>query len=286
VDGDPLHHPAERPLPGGPPRRHEDAGRALLAAVRRTHSLLVEMLLLAAVVAVWQFARVPFEAPLGEAIANSDRVIDAERALGVLVEPDAIRAFAAHPALLDAANWFYSHMDETLVFGAYAALRLIEPVRFAAMRTAFAIAHLPAIVVVAAFPAAPPRWVPEMPFGTPPAIDFGDDLRNSTAAAVSLHVGIPVLIAASAIWARPRAPLAWATVLYPALVATVVVGTANHFLFDIAVGAACAAIGIAGARLVHGRVPRGRRTAGALTVAGAAALAAGIAFAINAALVG
>ena len=142
----------------------------------------------------------------------------------------AIRAFAAHPALLDAANWFYSHMDETLVFGAYAALRLIEPVRFAAMRTAFAIAHLPAIIVVAAFPAAPPRWVPRMPFGAPPAFDIGGDLRNSTAAAVSLHVGIPVLIAASAIWARPRSPLAWATVLYPALVATVVVGTGNHFL--------------------------------------------------------
>ena len=103
---------------------------------------------------------------------------------------------------------------------------------------------------------------------------------------MSLHVGIPVLVAASAIWARPRSPLAWATVLYPALVAAVVVGTGNHFLADIASGAACAAIGIGGARLVHGRVPRGRRTAGPLAVAGAGALAGGIAYAINAALIG
>ena len=80
--------------------------------------------------------------------------------------------FAARPALLDAANWFYSHMDETLAFGAFAALRLIEPVRFAAMRTAFAITHLPAILVVAFFPSAPPRWLPEMPFGAPPAGSF------------------------------------------------------------------------------------------------------------------
>ena len=257
-----------------------------MEAVRRTHSLPVEMLVLAAVVLVWQLVRVPLESSLSTAIANSDRLIDAQRALGVLVEPDAIRAFADRPDLLDAANWFYSHMDETLVFAAYAALRLIEPVRFAAMRTAFAIAHLPAIVVVAAFPAAPPRWVPRMPFGAPPTFDIGGDLRNSTAAAVSLHVGIPVLVAASAIWARPRSPLAWATVLYPALVAAVVVGTGNHFLADIASGAACAAIGIAGARLIHGRVPRGRRTAGPLAVAGAAALAGGIAYAINAALIG
>jgi hypothetical protein len=259
---------------------------SLIGAVRRTHSLPVEMLLLTAVVAVWQLARVPFETSLADAIANSDRLVDAERALGVLIEPDAIRAFAAHPALLDSANWFYSHMDETLVFGAYAALRLVEPVRFAAMRTAFAIAHLPAIAVVAGYPAAPPRWLPGMPFAAPPAADIGGDLRNSTAAAVSLHVGIPILIAASAIWARPRAPLAWATVLYPALVGVVIVGTGNHLLADIAAGAACAAVGIAGARLVHGRVPRGRRTAGLLVVAGAAALAAGAAYAVNAALVG
>ena len=64
------------------------------------------------------------------------------------------------------------------------------------------------------------------------------------------------------------------------------VGTGNHFVADIAVGAGCAAIGIAGARLVHGRVPRGRRAASPLAVAGAAALAGGIAYAINAALIG
>jgi hypothetical protein len=271
---------------GGGPLVQKTRRQRVMDAVRRTHSLPAEMLLLAAVVGVWQLVRVPFESSLAEAVAGSDRLVDAERAIGVLVEPDAIRAFAARPALLDAANWFYSHMDETLVFGAYAALRLIEPVRFAAMRTAFAVAHLPAVAVVAAFPAAPPRWVPGMPFAAPPAAGIGGDLRNSTAAAVSLHVGIPILIAASAVWARPRSPLAWATVLYPALVAAVVVGTGNHLLADIAVGGACAAIGIAGARLVHGRVPRGRRTAGAPAVAGAAALAAGIAYAVNAALVG
>jgi hypothetical protein len=154
------------------------------------------------------------------------------------------------------------------------------------MRTAFAIMHAPAILVVALFPSAPPRWLPEMPFGTPPATPFDGDLRNSTAAAVSLHVGIPVLVAAAAIWARPRAPLAWAVLLDPAVVATVVVGTANHFLLDIAVGAACAGLGIAGARLVHGRVPRGTRTAGIPAVVGAAVLVGGIAHAINAALVG
>lgn len=98
---------------------------------------------------------------------------------------------------------------------------------------------------------------------------------------MSLHVGIPVLLAAASIWVRPRAPLAWATLLYPALVLAVVVGTANHFVLDAAIGAACAALGIAAARLVHGDVPRGRASASPAMIAAVATLAAGAAFAVN-----
>ena len=94
-------------------------------------------------------------------------------------------------------------------------------------------------------------------------------------------MGIPVLLAAAAIWLRPRAPLAWATVLYPALVIAVVVGTANHFVLDAAIGAACAALGVAGARLVHGRVPRGHASARPATIAALALAAAAAAFAVN-----
>ena len=254
--------------------------------MRRTHSVVAEMLILAAVVLVWQLARVPFESSVAEAIANARDWLDAERALGVAFEPDVSRWVADRPRLLDTANWFYSHMDEALAFGAFAALRLIDPVRFAAIRTAFAITHVPAVLVVWLVPLAPPRWVPGLHGSTPPTFDIGGDLRNSTAAAVSLHVGIPVLVAAAAIWIRSRSPLAWATILYPVVITAVVIGTGNHFVLDVVVGVACAVIGIAGARLVHGRVPRGRRTASLLQIAGAAALAGAIAYAINAALVG
>lgn len=253
----------------------------VLAAVRRSHSLPVELLIVVVVVLVWQAVRVPFEAPLGEAIAASRDLLSAERALGIAVEPDVVRWVYARPDLLAAANWFYSHMDETLVFGALAALRLVDDLRFAAIRTAFALAHLPAIAVVALYPSAPPRWIPGLPHGHPPVADFGGDLRNSTAAAVSLHVGIPVLLAAASIWVRPRAPLAWATVLYPALVLAVVVGTANHFFVDAAIGAACAALGIAGARLVHGEVPRGRPSMSPARIVAVSLLVAAAVFAVS-----
>jgi hypothetical protein len=241
----------------------------------------VEIAILALVVAVWQFARVPFEVSLPEAIRNSDRIIDVERALHVAIEPDVIRWLYSRPGLLADANWFYSHMDETIVFGVLAALRLVDPLRFPAVRTAFALAHVPAIVVVALLPSTPPRWTPGIPHAAAPAVDIAGDLRNSTAAAVSLHVGIPVLLAVAAIWMRPRAPLAYATLLLPAVVFAVVVGTANHFVVDAVIGCACAGLGILGARLIHGDPPRGRREAAPLTIAVAGVICAAGALLVN-----
>ena len=107
----------------------------VLGVVRRTYPLPVEMLLLVAVVAVWQVARIPFEASIGDAVQASRDWIDAEQAVGIAIEPDVVSWASARPDLLAAANWFYSHMDETLVFGAFAALRLLDALRYPAVRT-------------------------------------------------------------------------------------------------------------------------------------------------------
>ncbi len=61
----------------------------------------------------------------------------------------------------------------------------------------------------------------------------------------------------------------------------IVVGTANHFFLDAVVGIGCAAIGVAGALLIHGRVPRGRPDAGPVGIALAVVAWAAIAFAVN-----
>jgi hypothetical protein len=81
---------------------------------------------------------------------------------------------------------------------------MLDPLRYPTVRTAFVLTHLPALAVVAGFPAVPPGWVTGFPHGSPPTFDIAADLRNSTAAAVSLHVGIPALVAAAAIWIRVR----------------------------------------------------------------------------------
>ena len=109
-------------------------------------------------------------------------------------------------------------------------------------------------------------------------------LRNETAAAVSLHVGIPVLMAGFALWVWPRSPLAWLLLLYPATVFLVVLGTGNHYVLDALVGIACVAFGAGVARAVHGVAPRGspstsrRETAGVAVGVVLAALVANALF--------
>jgi hypothetical protein len=259
-------------------------GTGLRERVRRTYPLAGEMAILVVAVLVWQFLRIPLETSEDRAIAAARRWLDLERALGIQVEEGFTSWLAARPDLREAALFFYSRMDATIAFAALAVLRLLDPRRFPTVRTAFVLAHLPALLVIAAYPMAPPKWLPELPHGSPPPADLGADLINSTAATVSLHVGVPVLLAAAAIWMRPRSPLAWASALYPVVVLWLVLATGNHFVLDALVGGACIAIGWAGARVIHGRVPRSRPEVGPGAMAAAAAACALIVPAVNAVL--
>ncbi len=138
------------------------------------------------------------------------------------------------------------------------------------------LAHVPAVAVVALYPSAPPNWLPGFPYGAGPAPGWEGGLRNSTAAAVSLHVGIPLLLALAAVWMRPRAPLAWALWIFPATVVLVVVGTGHHLFADAVIAGLCAVSGWWAARRLHGPVghaaPRGAPGAIA-AVSGGCALA-------------
>lgn len=252
-----------------------------LQAVRRTYPLAVEMAILAAAVVAWQFTRIPFEVSADRAIAAARDLILLEQALHIEIEAEVVRWVHEHPDLLDAATSYYRYMDETVVFGALAALRLIDPRRFPTVRTAFVLAFVPGIVVVAGYPMAPPSWVPGMPYSVDPGTGFEGGLRNSTAAAVSLHVGLPVLVAAAAFWIRPRSVLAWLTALNAALSLAVVASTGHHFVLDAAVGVACVTIAAAAALLIHGSVPRGEPAAGPLRIALAGLLFASLAFTVN-----
>jgi hypothetical protein len=242
--------------------------------------------ILAATIFVWQALRIPFSGSVPEALANARHWLSAERALHIDVEPTFIRFVHEHGDVLEhATRIFYSNLDETVAFGALAAFRLLAPLRYPKVRTAFVLTHVPALAVLAAYPLAPPHWLASMPYSDGPP-DQLEATRNQTAAAVSLHFGIPFLLAFVALWVRPRAPLSWLLVVYPATVFFVILGTGNHYVLDTIVGAACASIGAGAAQLIHGPTPENGRPAPAWQIAVAAVGVGAAAFVVNGLLIG
>ena len=262
-----------------------DRGRSVPHALTRAYPLPVEMVILAVTIAVWQLLRIPFEGSTRVALAHARDWIALERSLHIDIEPSFLRFVHERDWLLDSAKWFYANINEAAVIAFMAVARMLDAVRYPKLRTTFVLMHVPALAVLALYPLAPPHWVASMPFADGPPV-HPSALRNETAAAVSLHFGGPVLIAAGALWLRPRAPLAWLTLLYPPLVFFVILGTGNHYVLDTFVGTACVAAGFAAAQLIHGPLPRSSSTAGWVRIALAGTGFGLLAFLINGGFIG
>jgi hypothetical protein len=257
-----------------------DATRAAPAVVRRAYPLPVEMLIIAAIIGLWQLARIPFEGSTRVSLAHAHDWLSLERSLHIDFEPSVLRFVHGRDWLLSAAQSFYRNLNEPAMIGFLAIARMLDPVRYPKLRTAYAILHVPALAVLALYPLAPPHWVHGVPFADGPPL-HPSALRNETAAAVSLHFGGPLLLVGGLLWLRPRAKLAWLTVLYPPLVFVVILGTGNHYVLDTLVGAACVGIGVLAAQLIHGPLPHGAPSGNHARIALAGTGFALIAFLIN-----
>jgi len=199
-----------------------------------------------------------------EAFAHARDVIALERTLGVFVEP-AMQAWAEGTDwVIDVASWAYvnSHFTITTVTLAFIYLRRNPSFYF--IRNMFMVAMGLALVGYAAFPTAPPRYMPEWGFsdsvaqftGLTGAGSSADTLYNPFAAVPSMHVafalmlGVPMARMARHRWAKGL----WS--IYPALVSLVVVVTANHWWFDAFTGALVAAVSAVAALLFARIRPR------------------------------
>src|SRR5918997_244331 len=152
--------------------------------------------------------------------------------------------------MTDGASWMYvnSHFAVTTLTLGFIYLRRNRSFYF--IRNMFMVAMGIALVLYAAYPTAPPRFMPEWGFQDSVAEFTGltaegssaDALYNPFAAVPSMHVAFALMLA------LPMAHLArrrWVKVLwwlYPVLVTFVVVATANHWWFDAFSGAVTAAV--------------------------------------------
>jgi hypothetical protein len=182
------------------------------------------------------------------AFANARHIIRVEQWLGLFVEPSVNRFAVGHDWLNDLASWMYvnSHFVITTVTLAFLYLRRNS--RFYFVRNMFMVSMAIALVGYAAFPTAPPRFLPEWGFSDSVATFTGVDadasnaLFNPYAAVPSMHVAFALMLGFSMAslvrswWARAL----WR--LYPITITFVVVATANHWWFDAFLGAATAAV--------------------------------------------
>lgn len=187
------------------------------------------------------------------AFANAERIVDVERATGTFFEPGLQSAIIEHQWIVDAANWAYMNTHFVVTTAFLAWLYLFRNQAFYFVRNMLLVAMGLALVGYAAFPTAPPRFLPEEGFVDTIEVFVGvgqnsalvELFINPYAAVPSMHAAFALMIAMPGVLlCRHRAPkVLWA--LYPALVLFAVVATGNHFWLDAAAGALVAGLSAA-----------------------------------------
>src|SRR5271165_2402370 len=205
----------------------------------------------------YRIARGLAEGNANAAFAHARELISIERTLHLFVEPS-IQAWASSShVVIVIASWLYVNAQGPVTIGALLYLYLRHNNSFYFVRNMFMIAMAIALVCYSVFPTAPPRFMPEWGFVdtvgnfNPVNVSHGSAtmsaLFNPYAAVPSMHVAFALMIG----W--PLARLArlsivkvlW--VVYPFLMAFVIVATANHFIIDAILGAVTAGLSACGA---------------------------------------
>lgn len=260
--------------------REPAGGTALRPARPALHRLRWwhEVLLIAVGYAVYTLIRDTVPAHRDSAFGHARDVQHAESAIGLFREPAINGWLAAHHAMAVVANYWYALAHFVVTIGVAVWVLWRHPQHARPLRIAWYSMNLAALVGFATYPLAPPRLMPGF---TDTVVHFGtwgswgkngiDSASNQFAAMPSMHVGWSVwcaivIVALAGPW--------WVKALgaaYPVLTVGVIVGTANHYLLDVAGGLGALAVGLAVQRLLTGAGPFSDRSAAARPPAMAAA---------------
>ena len=198
-----------------------------------------ELTLLLGGLAAYRMVRVLVRDEIEVAYANSQRVINVERALGIFNEVD----LQANILTSDTTIWllnryyFFAHFAGTFMWVVWMYIRHYD--HYGRVRRVLFGTTFTALAIHVAFPLAPPRWFPDMGFVDtlqtygPKIYDTEAiaDTANQIAAMPSLHVGW-ALIGAWAIIKASTSQWRWVAALHPATMTAAVVLTANHWWLD------------------------------------------------------
>ena len=205
-------------------------------------------------IAAYQLARGLADRGAADAFENGRVVIDIQRNLHTLIEPDLQRVvLQGGDVLVHALNWTYWLSQFVVVGLALLWIYLFRNEAFARVRNWIIAANLIGLVGYILLPTAPPRMFPEWGFvdtlAQSSALNHGSGLvelaSNPYAAMPSLHAADALIVGfALASLVRSRwLKLLWT--LWPSWVWFAVMATGNHFWLDIAAGVGVAALATA-----------------------------------------
>lgn len=232
--------------------------RTLAVLPRGPLDLLIQLALLAGAYWAWRHARGAVDGSMSLSFSHARDLVDAERSLGLLIEPSVQHwaVGAGWPA--EVARWGYANLHFKGSCLMLAILYFRYRPSFGFVRNAVFAAMAISVIGYALFPTAPPRFLPELGLdpssavtGNDPQLSApGDPLFNPFAAVPSMHVGLSVILACSlGMLVRPIA-LRVALFGYPLLMTYVVIASGNHFWLDAALGLATAALAVGVAALL------------------------------------
>jgi hypothetical protein len=209
--------------------------------------VLRQVALFAAAYLAYRLVRGLVEGDANAAFAHARDLISLERTLHVFVEPSMQAWASGSHFVMVLCSWLYVNAQTTVTVAALVYLYLRHNRNFYFVRNMFMVAMAIALVGYAAFPTAPPRFMPEWGFvdsvGNLTHVHVNahsaslNALTNLYAAVPSMHVAFALLIG----WTLARlvrwrvARVLW--MLYPFLMAFVIIVTANHFIIDALLGA-------------------------------------------------
>ena len=189
------------------------------------------------------------------ALDNAQRVVDAERAVGLHVEPEIQRAMLPYPRLLHVMSVAYAALNVGLTVGWLVHMFRGRHPEFHRLRRATVYAILGAFPFFRFFPCAPPRKLDHMVDTI--ADVSGIDLEHETlsrfyipiAAMPSIHVTFAVVTGLGMAQTSHRGWVRALGKIYTPVVAFIVFATGNHYILDGVLGAVIGAISLRLARV-------------------------------------
>ncbi len=176
----------------------------------------------------------------GAALANAQRLLDVQAAIGLDIEDDVQRWFGSTFTFVAANVYYLVHFPVTVAVLVATFLRDRHGV-FVRLRNGLIAVTGAALVVHLVVPMAPPRMLDGFvdagaDYGPDPYSIPGSDGANQFAAMPSMHVAWALLVG-GALWSLNHVRGGRvAAIVHPFVTVLVVIVTGHHFLTDVAVG--------------------------------------------------